>query len=345
MNKEKIGKYIKFLRERNNLTQEELAKKVPVTREAVSKWETGRRIPDIETLIILSKIFNLSIESLLSGEESNNAVVNLYKDNIKLHKKVGILLLVTILIIITFLIYFFFNNYNSFKFYNLTGGNDNFILENSVMFVSKEKLFISIPKVSSINSDEINYKKVYYLDNKNEKHLIFEGNSDVLNYSENNGYNESINFKNLDNIINNLYIDIYYEDNIDTVKINLFLKYKNKGASPTAKDLKLVENLLVDLELTPAVVNVLLDYCLRKNNNRLTTAYVETIAGQWKRADLKTAEEAMKFAEKEHKKLNKKITVSNKKISEPAWFNTKIEKNDATEEEQKELTDLLKEFK
>ena len=53
----------------------------------------------------------------------------------------------------------------------------------------------------------------------------------------------------------------------------------------------------------------------------------------------------MKFAEKEHKKLHKKITVSNKKISEPAWFNTKIEKNDATEEEQKELTDLLKEFK
>ena len=38
MNKGKIGKYIKFLRERNNLTQEELAKKVPVTREEVSKW-------------------------------------------------------------------------------------------------------------------------------------------------------------------------------------------------------------------------------------------------------------------------------------------------------------------
>lgn len=227
MNKEKIGKYIKFLRERNNLTQEELAKKVPVTREAVSKWETGRRIPDIETLLILSSIFNVSIESLLSGGESDNAMVNLYKDNIKLHKKVGILLLITILIIITFLIYYFLNNYNSFKFYNLTGGNDNFILENSVAFVSKERFFISIPKVSSIKSDEINYKKVYYLDNRNGKHLIFEGNSDVLNYSENNGYNESINFKNLDNIINNLYIDIYYEDNIDTLKINLFLTYSN----------------------------------------------------------------------------------------------------------------------
>ena len=113
-----VGKYIKFLRERNNLTQEELAKKVPVTREAVSKWETGRRIPDIETLIILSKIFNVPIESLLSGGESDNAMVNLYKDNINLHKKVGILLLVTILIIITFLIYYFLNNYNSFKWVN-----------------------------------------------------------------------------------------------------------------------------------------------------------------------------------------------------------------------------------
>lgn len=59
MNKGKIGKYIKFLRERNNLTQQELAKKVLVTREAVSKWETGRRIPDIETLIILSNIFDV----------------------------------------------------------------------------------------------------------------------------------------------------------------------------------------------------------------------------------------------------------------------------------------------
>lgn len=124
-----------------------------------------------------------------------------------------------------------------------------------------------------------------------------------------------------------------------------FLKYKNKGAIPTNKDLKLVESLLVDLELPPAVVNVLLDYCLRKNNNKLTTAYVETIAGQWKRADLKTAEEAMKFAEKEHKKLNKKISVESKKISEPAWFNKKIETTDVSDQEQKELEELLKEFK
>ena len=125
-----------------------------------------------------------------------------------------------------------------------------------------------------------------------------------------------------------------------------YLKKKNKGASPTAKDLKLVESLLFDLELTPAVVNVLLDYCLRKNNNKLTNNYVETIASQWKRADLKTAEEAMIFAEKEHKKLLKKSLPNTKNSSiEPSWFNEKIEKSESSEAEAKELEELLKEFK
>ena len=125
-----------------------------------------------------------------------------------------------------------------------------------------------------------------------------------------------------------------------------YLKKKNKGASPTAKDLKLVESLLFDLELTPAVVNVLLDYCLRKNNNKLTTNYVETIASQWKRADLKTAEEAMLFAEKEHKKTLKKALPKEKSAAiEPSWFNEKIEKSESSEEEAKELEELLKEFK
>lgn len=124
-----------------------------------------------------------------------------------------------------------------------------------------------------------------------------------------------------------------------------FLKSKNKGAHPTSKDLKLVESLLVDLELTPAVVNVLLDYCLRKNNNKLTTNYVETIAAQWKRADLKTAEDAMNFAEKEHKKSLKKVTEKEKnKVLEPAWFNKNIEKKEVSEEKAEELQELLKEF-
>lgn len=126
-----------------------------------------------------------------------------------------------------------------------------------------------------------------------------------------------------------------------------FLKNKYKGSNPTSRDLKLLESLLIDLELKPAVVNVLIDYVLRKNDNKLTTSFVETIAGQWKRAGIETARDAMDIAAKEHKKYNKQIASKTniKKIEEPVWFNKEIEKEEITDEEKEELAELLKEFR
>lgn len=127
-----------------------------------------------------------------------------------------------------------------------------------------------------------------------------------------------------------------------------FLKSKYKGSSPTSRDLKLLEELLEDVKLQPAVVNVLVDYVLKKNNNKLNQAFVETIAGQWKRNGVETAKEAMELAIQENKKINKKIeTKTNKKVSPktPVWFNETIEKEEISEEERKELTELLKEFR
>ena len=124
-----------------------------------------------------------------------------------------------------------------------------------------------------------------------------------------------------------------------------FLKNKYKGSNPTSRDLKLLETLLIDLELKPAVVNVLIDYVLRKNDNKLTTSFVETIAGQWKRAGVETAKDAMELAEKEHKKYNKQTKTTIKKVDEPIWFNQNIEKEEITEAEKEELAELLKEFR
>mgnify|MGYP004466414653 FL=1 len=123
-----------------------------------------------------------------------------------------------------------------------------------------------------------------------------------------------------------------------------FLRNKYGGAKPTNRDIKLIEGLIIDLEMPPAVVNVLLDYVLRKNNNKLATNYIETIAGQWKRAGLKNASEAMDFAEKENKKFTKKLDTV-KASKEPVWFN-KVEKiEEMSDADKKELENLLKEFK
>ena len=127
-----------------------------------------------------------------------------------------------------------------------------------------------------------------------------------------------------------------------------FLKKKNNGAEPTARDLKIIENLLIDLKLQPAVVNVLIDYVLKKNNNKLNQAFIETIAGQWKRCNIETAKEAIELAKKENSKAIKKVETKTKlksKNEEPVWFNEHIEKEEMTEAESAELQELLKEFR
>ena len=55
------------LRTKNHLSQDELAEKVFVTRQAVSRWETGETVPNTETLKLLSKLFNVSINTLLGS--------------------------------------------------------------------------------------------------------------------------------------------------------------------------------------------------------------------------------------------------------------------------------------
>ena len=57
------------LRKQKGLTQEELAEYLYVSRTAISKWESGRGFPNIESLKAISKFFSVSLDELLSGEE------------------------------------------------------------------------------------------------------------------------------------------------------------------------------------------------------------------------------------------------------------------------------------
>lgn len=132
----------------------------------------------------------------------------------------------------------------------------------------------------------------------------------------------------------------------ETVSPYNFLKNKYNGAKPTTRDVNMIENLMMDVGLKPAVVNVLIDYVMRVNDKKLSKNFIETIAGQWKRLNIETAEDAMNQAEKESKK--KKTTAKTKKIIDeknvPEWFDKKIEKTEISKEEEAEVKDLLKEF-
>ncbi|MBO4404149.1 MAG: helix-turn-helix domain-containing protein [Treponema sp.] len=62
-----VQEILKNLRLKNNLTQEEMASRVNVTRQAVSRWETGETQPNPELLKVLSREFNVSINTLLGS--------------------------------------------------------------------------------------------------------------------------------------------------------------------------------------------------------------------------------------------------------------------------------------
>lgn len=65
MNTRIISRYLQLIRKSHNYTQEELAKKLDISRQAVSKWETGTTLPDVEVLLKISKLYGITINEIL----------------------------------------------------------------------------------------------------------------------------------------------------------------------------------------------------------------------------------------------------------------------------------------
>lgn len=76
----KIGEQLKKFRAQNGLTQEDVANKLHVSRATISSWETGRTFPDIEKLIYLSELYEVSLDELIKGDP-------VIMENIKKDKK------------------------------------------------------------------------------------------------------------------------------------------------------------------------------------------------------------------------------------------------------------------
>lgn len=63
-----LGNHIKHYRNEKGLSQEELAERVYVTRQSISNWENNKNYPDINSLVLLSEVFEISIDNLIKGD-------------------------------------------------------------------------------------------------------------------------------------------------------------------------------------------------------------------------------------------------------------------------------------
>ena len=144
MNPEKVGKFIRELRKKNNLTQKDLADKYGVTYQAVSKWENGINLPEISLIRQMSKDFNISVEDILDGEENPNSY--------KKRPLKFILLLLALIVIIGTNIYLMLNRDN-FNFKTITTTCKEFKVTGTLAYDSK-KSSINISKIDYCGGDD-----------------------------------------------------------------------------------------------------------------------------------------------------------------------------------------------
>ena len=96
MDQIKIGKFIAECRKKENLTQAQLAEKLNITDRAISKWETGKAMPDSNIMIELCYILGISVNELLCGEmidiaqkdeQLNELIIQMAKNEERYHKR------------------------------------------------------------------------------------------------------------------------------------------------------------------------------------------------------------------------------------------------------------------
>ena len=146
MDQEKIGQFIKKIRKDNNLTQKELAEKLGVTYQAVSKWENGKNIPDIATLKLLSKEFNLNIDEILEGQIQE-------KRNTNKRKLIITILVITMISIITMTMITHFKKDSNFEFKTISSQCSDFRITGSAAY-NKEKTAIYISNIEFCGKED-----------------------------------------------------------------------------------------------------------------------------------------------------------------------------------------------
>lgn len=80
MDQDNIGRFISAKRREKNLTQEQLAQRLGVTNKTISKWETGKCMPDYSVIELLCKELDITLAELLDGEEQEPSSIRIYDE-------------------------------------------------------------------------------------------------------------------------------------------------------------------------------------------------------------------------------------------------------------------------
>lgn len=265
MNQEKIGKLIAQLRKEYNLTQDELGKKLGVTRNAVSKWERGLCLMDMTLLKPICEIFDITIIELLNGEKIENKdisekseiiveqTINYSQKQIKKSKKIVLLFFLVLFMFITFIILnktILLYKYSYKKQDNYNEIIDGLTTRNTIKIYKKtidDNLYI-VEDNYKIRNDFVNY--------------IIERESNVIKYLKNDNNNL---ISAIYSSKNPQYLDIFSSNDVQIFNMEDNVNYSKQFNSADRKYFLLRNDINDDIDF--------LEYIKEngnKNNNLLT---------------------------------------------------------------------------
>lgn len=239
MKQEKIGKFISQLRREHNISQEELAKKLCISRQAISKWEVGKTLPDAFNLKKLSEIFSVDVNELLIGEHitknESEAITNyyfhIYNMKTKKRKIIYFILLIILLSLLILSFAYFKSNFGKTKIYQVSAVSNNFYINDGLFIITNEKSYFKINiKMSDTIKSKVKKMKMYYKSKDDYIYTIFMcdncNNYDITLYDFN-GYKGNFDIRDLDNIIKNTKLEITLTDSVEIIDLIYKEDYKN----------------------------------------------------------------------------------------------------------------------
>lgn len=250
------GKFIVELRKEAGYSQEELGKKLFVTRKAISKWENGKGYPSIEIFPALEEVFSVTFRELVMGkrfEVTTPPVIQPTDDAsninfiIKVFRKRQIkqlVIFITIFLLLCLSI-FFFENYNSTKIYKVWYEGDDLYIKNGIIVTTRASDYYSFGKYD-IDIDDINKAMpasfTLFIKEKDGEKIIFKLNSSNI-YISNKEQNEELSKINVKEDLDNLYLRVSYFDKNSveqelSVKLNTKLYYQSNDIYNLFKEKK-----------------------------------------------------------------------------------------------------------
>ena len=203
---EKIFEY----RKRNNWSQEDLADKIDVSRQTVSKWETGKNVPELDKLIMLAELFNISVDTLVKEEieinsdedtikidDNINTIKEKFKDNKEFIKKLITAIVISMIVMVGY--EYFSNKINLYKRENdikevITAYEETF---------TKTGCYYATEKYSKKENGKI-------IETNRRYYMYFESGKELVKVTEYEGNNS-------EKIIKEIYVDLTKVNHYDWI--------------------------------------------------------------------------------------------------------------------------------